>query len=81
MICGSLSMGMRIRQYKILEITNENYRDSARYEMAKKKRKQRKNSIRRTMSLTKEQFTKLKCDAQTFLKVARLTEEYMIEIL
>ena len=36
--------------------------------------------MNKTISLTKEQFTKLECDAHAFREVARLTAEYMVEI-
>ena len=36
--------------------------------------------MRKTTSLTKEQFTKLECDAHAFLEVARLTKEHMNQI-
>lgn len=48
--------------------------------MAKKKRRKRKNSAHKTTSLTKEQFTKLECDAHAFLEVAQLTREHMNKI-
>ena len=36
--------------------------------------------MRKTMFLTKEQFTKLECDAHAFLEVERLTRKHMNEV-
>ena len=48
--------------------------------MAKKKRRQRKNSVRKITSLTKEQFAKLECDAHAFLEVELLARKHLNEI-